>query len=204
MCVYYFATGFTMQMMFGRDLGTGKRWHNNSAKQLICKCQSHFLWPIMWPLYIRYKLMFNFVLSLISSFQERKDLGYFTRSHLWKFLATRWIWYSLCKNDQSWLIYWTMCEQIQCFLNKTNWALLFQSWDIVPASCTGVGEIIHSTKPGHYVRGRDQLRGLVSAVQHRLKKVNFHNFPSLLEAFRHYDKVGLEWLQAAWHLEPPF
>uniref|UniRef100_A0A671WIF7 EF-hand domain family, member B n=1 Tax=Sparus aurata TaxID=8175 RepID=A0A671WIF7_SPAAU len=60
----------------------------------------------------------------------------------------------------------------------------------LPPDEFGVGETIHSTKPGHYVRGRDQLRGLVSAVQHRLKKVNFHNFPSLLEAFRHYDKKG--------------
>ncbi|XP_047455206.1 EF-hand domain-containing family member B [Mugil cephalus] len=54
----------------------------------------------------------------------------------------------------------------------------------------GVGDIIHSTEPGQYVRGRDRHRSLVNAVRHHLKKANFHNFPSLLKAFRHYDKKG--------------
>ncbi|KAM9353554.1 EF-hand domain-containing family member B [Symphorus nematophorus] len=54
----------------------------------------------------------------------------------------------------------------------------------------GVGDIIHSTEPGQYVRGRDRKRSLVSAVRHHLQKVNFQNFPSLLQAFRHYDKKG--------------
>ncbi|XP_022621541.1 EF-hand domain-containing family member B isoform X2 [Seriola dumerili] len=53
-----------------------------------------------------------------------------------------------------------------------------------------VGETIHSTEPGQYVRGRDRQRSLVNTVRHHLKKVNFHNFPSLLQAFRHYDKKG--------------
>ncbi|XP_073340783.1 EF-hand domain-containing family member B [Pagrus major] len=60
----------------------------------------------------------------------------------------------------------------------------------LPPDEFGVGELIHSTEPGQYVRGRDQQRGLVNAVRHHLKKVNFQNFPSLLEAFRHYDKNG--------------
>ncbi|KAM6935605.1 EF-hand domain-containing family member B [Lycodopsis pacificus] len=54
----------------------------------------------------------------------------------------------------------------------------------------GVGDLIHSTQPGQNVRGGDRQRSLVSAVQLHLKKVNFHLFPSLLQAFRHYDKAG--------------
>ncbi|KAM7382980.1 hypothetical protein PAMP_002670 [Pampus punctatissimus] len=61
---------------------------------------------------------------------------------------------------------------------------------LLPSDKFGVGDIIHSTEPGRYTRGRDQQRSLVNAVQHHLKKVNFHNFPSLLQAFRHYDKKG--------------
>ncbi|KAI3361356.1 hypothetical protein L3Q82_013534 [Scortum barcoo] len=64
------------------------------------------------------------------------------------------------------------------------------SHDILLVSFAGVGDIIHSTEPGQYVRGRDRQRSLVNAVRHHLKKVNFHNFPSLLQAFRHYDKKG--------------
>ncbi|KAG8009806.1 EF-hand domain-containing family member B [Nibea albiflora] len=61
---------------------------------------------------------------------------------------------------------------------------------VLSADEFGVGEVIHSTEPGQFVRGRDRQRSLVNAVQHHLKKVNFHNFPSLLQAFRHYDKKG--------------
>ncbi|XP_049902222.1 EF-hand domain-containing family member B isoform X1 [Epinephelus moara] len=60
----------------------------------------------------------------------------------------------------------------------------------LPLDEFGVGDIIHSTEPGQYVRGRDQQRSLVNAVRHHLKKINFHNFPSLLQAFKHYDKAG--------------
>ncbi|XP_029307763.1 LOW QUALITY PROTEIN: EF-hand domain-containing family member B [Cottoperca gobio] len=62
--------------------------------------------------------------------------------------------------------------------------------NLLPSDEFGVGAIIHSTEPGQYVRGRETQRSLVNAVQHHLKKVNFHNFPSLLQAFRHYDKAG--------------
>uniref|UniRef100_A0A8C9YGP1 EF-hand domain family, member B n=1 Tax=Sander lucioperca TaxID=283035 RepID=A0A8C9YGP1_SANLU len=61
---------------------------------------------------------------------------------------------------------------------------------LLPPDEFGVGAIIHSTEPGQYVRGRDRQRSLVNAVRHHLKKVNFHNFPSLLQAFRHYDQAG--------------
>ncbi|KAM3872997.1 EF-hand domain-containing family member B [Diretmus argenteus] len=54
----------------------------------------------------------------------------------------------------------------------------------------GAGDLIHSAEPGQYQRGRDRQRSLVSAVRHHLKRVNFQDFPSLLEAFRHYDKKG--------------
>ncbi|XP_010772350.1 EF-hand domain-containing family member B [Notothenia coriiceps] len=53
-----------------------------------------------------------------------------------------------------------------------------------------VGALLHCTEPDEYIRDRDGQRSLVSAVQHYLKKVNFQNFPSLLQAFRHYDKAG--------------
>uniref|UniRef100_UPI0037E82E0B EF-hand domain-containing family member B n=1 Tax=Semicossyphus pulcher TaxID=241346 RepID=UPI0037E82E0B len=62
--------------------------------------------------------------------------------------------------------------------------------NLVPADEFGAGEIIHSTEPGQYTRGRDHQRSLVNAVRHHLKRVNFQNFNSLLEAFRHYDKKG--------------
>ncbi|XP_035019939.2 EF-hand domain-containing family member B [Hippoglossus stenolepis] len=54
----------------------------------------------------------------------------------------------------------------------------------------GAGEVIHSAEPGQYVRVPDQQHSLVSAVRIHLKRVNFQNFPSLLQAFRHYDKNG--------------
>ncbi|XP_071326210.1 EF-hand domain-containing family member B isoform X2 [Trachinotus anak] len=60
----------------------------------------------------------------------------------------------------------------------------------LPLDEFGVGEVIHSTEPGQYVRGQDRQRSLVNALQHHLKKINFHHFPSLLQAFRHYDKKG--------------
>ncbi|XP_034729091.1 EF-hand domain-containing family member B isoform X1 [Etheostoma cragini] len=61
---------------------------------------------------------------------------------------------------------------------------------LLPPDEFGVGAIIHSTEPGQYARGRERQRSLVNAVRHHLKKVNFHNFPSLLQAFRHYDQTG--------------
>ncbi|XP_019962469.2 EF-hand domain-containing family member B isoform X2 [Paralichthys olivaceus] len=60
----------------------------------------------------------------------------------------------------------------------------------MPLDEFGAAEVIHSTEPGTYVRGRVLQRSLVNAVQHQLKKINFQNFPSLLQAFRHYDKNG--------------
>ncbi|CAJ1062967.1 EF-hand domain-containing family member B [Xyrichtys novacula] len=66
------------------------------------------------------------------------------------------------------------------------------SGKLMPADKFGVGEIIHSTEPGQFTRSRDWDRkhSLVQAVRHHLKTINFQNFTSLLEAFRHYDKKG--------------
>uniref|UniRef100_W5L6V7 EF-hand domain family, member B n=1 Tax=Astyanax mexicanus TaxID=7994 RepID=W5L6V7_ASTMX len=54
----------------------------------------------------------------------------------------------------------------------------------------GAGDLIHSTPPSEHLRGQDRRRALVNAVRQHLKKANFHNFTSLLQAFRHYDKKG--------------
>ncbi|KAK1806369.1 hypothetical protein P4O66_004886 [Electrophorus voltai] len=55
----------------------------------------------------------------------------------------------------------------------------------------GAGDLLHCTPPSGYVRGQFWLPALVSAVRQQLKKANFHNFTSLLQAFRYYDKKGL-------------
>ncbi|ESO84516.1 hypothetical protein LOTGIDRAFT_131996, partial [Lottia gigantea] len=52
----------------------------------------------------------------------------------------------------------------------------------------GAGDLLHNRVPGSYLRGRDQQRGVVAAARQHLKKVNYHNFPDLLAAFRFYDK----------------
>ncbi|XP_077086069.1 EF-hand domain-containing family member B [Siphateles boraxobius] len=54
----------------------------------------------------------------------------------------------------------------------------------------GVGDLLHQTPPGKYLKGKDRQRALVSAVRQHLKKSNYQNFSSLLKAFRYYDKKG--------------
>ncbi|XP_066500682.1 EF-hand domain-containing family member B [Hoplias malabaricus] len=54
----------------------------------------------------------------------------------------------------------------------------------------GAGDLLHYTPPSEHLRGQDRRQTLISAVRQHLKKANFHNFPSLLQAFRHYDKKG--------------
>ncbi|XP_037640748.1 EF-hand domain-containing family member B [Sebastes umbrosus] len=61
---------------------------------------------------------------------------------------------------------------------------------LLPPAEFGVGELIHATEPAQYVRGQDQQHSLVNAVRIHLKKINFENFHSLLQAFSHYDKAG--------------
>ncbi|XP_024114067.1 EF-hand domain-containing family member B [Oryzias melastigma] len=48
----------------------------------------------------------------------------------------------------------------------------------------GAAEIIHGTDLGQYTSGP------VQALRHRLKNLNFQNFPSVTKAFQHYDKTG--------------
>ncbi|XP_069576492.1 EF-hand domain-containing family member B isoform X2 [Brachyistius frenatus] len=54
----------------------------------------------------------------------------------------------------------------------------------------GVAGVLDAARARPYVKDGDQRRSLVNAVRHQLKKLNFNNFPSLLKAFRHYDKKG--------------
>ncbi|XP_050988015.1 LOW QUALITY PROTEIN: EF-hand domain-containing family member B [Labeo rohita] len=54
----------------------------------------------------------------------------------------------------------------------------------------GAGDLLHQTPPGDYLKGKDRQRALISAVRQHLKKSNYQNFSSLLEAFRYYDKKG--------------
>nr|XP_055067357.1 EF-hand domain-containing family member B [Misgurnus anguillicaudatus] len=52
----------------------------------------------------------------------------------------------------------------------------------------GAGDLIHQTSPDECLKGKDRRRTLVNAVRQHLKKSNYQNFSSLLEAFRYYDK----------------
>ncbi|XP_060639412.2 EF-hand domain-containing family member B [Anolis sagrei] len=54
----------------------------------------------------------------------------------------------------------------------------------------GVGDLLHNRPPSEYLRGKDRERAIFTAVRQNLKKANYHNFDSLLQAFRHYDKDG--------------
>ncbi|XP_048210730.1 EF-hand domain-containing family member B [Perognathus longimembris pacificus] len=54
----------------------------------------------------------------------------------------------------------------------------------------GVGDLIHNRPLEECLRGKDRQRAMIAAVRHHLKKFNFQNFDSLLEAFHHYDKNG--------------
>ncbi|XP_062423603.1 EF-hand domain-containing family member B [Rhea pennata] len=54
----------------------------------------------------------------------------------------------------------------------------------------GVGDLLHCRVPSEFLRGKDRGRAILTAVRQNLKKANYHNFDTLLEAFRHYDKNG--------------
>lgn len=53
----------------------------------------------------------------------------------------------------------------------------------------GAGDLIHCRNPDSYLRGKDRERGVIAAMRQHLKKANYHNFPDLLAAFKHYDTV---------------
>uniref|UniRef100_A0A8C8RSP0 EF-hand domain family member B n=1 Tax=Pelusios castaneus TaxID=367368 RepID=A0A8C8RSP0_9SAUR len=54
----------------------------------------------------------------------------------------------------------------------------------------GVGDLLHNRVPSEFLRGKDRERAVFTAIRQNLKKANYHNFSTLLEAFRHYDKNG--------------
>ncbi|NXA51958.1 EFHB protein, partial [Nothocercus julius] len=54
----------------------------------------------------------------------------------------------------------------------------------------GVGDLLHCRIPSEFLRGKDRERAVLTAVRQSLKKANYHNFDTLLEAFRYYDKNG--------------
>ncbi|XP_053120115.1 EF-hand domain-containing family member B isoform X2 [Hemicordylus capensis] len=54
----------------------------------------------------------------------------------------------------------------------------------------GVGDLLHQRLPSECLRGKDRERAVFTAVRQALKKANYHNFETLLQAFRHYDKDG--------------
>ncbi|KAK3541187.1 hypothetical protein QTP86_016222 [Hemibagrus guttatus] len=61
---------------------------------------------------------------------------------------------------------------------------------LLPPDHFGAADILYATSPSEHRKGQDRRHTLVSAVRQHLKKANFHNFPSLLQAFRHYNKKG--------------
>ncbi|NWJ10505.1 EFHB protein, partial [Crypturellus undulatus] len=54
----------------------------------------------------------------------------------------------------------------------------------------GAGDLLHCRIPSEFLRGKDRERAVLTAVRQSLKKANYHNFDTLLEAFRYYDKNG--------------
>ncbi|KAJ8354475.1 hypothetical protein SKAU_G00220420 [Synaphobranchus kaupii] len=65
---------------------------------------------------------------------------------------------------------------------------------VMPEENFGVGDLMDSSSPEQFLKGTEKQRVLVNAVQEHLKKANFQNFNSLLQAFRHYDKKGQGWI----------
>lgn len=60
-----------------------------------------------------------------------------------------------------------------------------------PPEPYGVGELIHYRTPDNYQRGKEKQSSLVAFVRHHLKKANYQNFGTLLQAFEFYDKVRI-------------
>ncbi|NXL62230.1 EFHB protein, partial [Chordeiles acutipennis] len=54
----------------------------------------------------------------------------------------------------------------------------------------GVGDLFHWRVPCEFLHGKGRERAVLAAVRQSLKKANYENFDTLLEAFRHYDKNG--------------
>ncbi|XP_005099769.1 EF-hand domain-containing family member B [Aplysia californica] len=54
----------------------------------------------------------------------------------------------------------------------------------------GAGDVIHNRKMDNILRGKESQRAIVAAMRQQLKKLNYHHFDNLLEAFRFYDQEG--------------
>ncbi|CAG5126009.1 unnamed protein product, partial [Candidula unifasciata] len=54
----------------------------------------------------------------------------------------------------------------------------------------GAGDIIHNRQLDNILKGKESQRGVVAAMRQQLKKLNYHHFNNLLDAFRFYDKDG--------------
>ncbi|XP_014324405.1 EF-hand domain-containing family member B [Xiphophorus maculatus] len=61
---------------------------------------------------------------------------------------------------------------------------------VSPMGPYGAGDLLHNAEPGTFPRGPDWQRSAIGIARHFLKRVNFNNFPSLLHAFKYYDKKG--------------
>ncbi|CAM9330943.1 unnamed protein product [Lampetra fluviatilis] len=54
----------------------------------------------------------------------------------------------------------------------------------------GAGDLVHGRPRHEWLRGSERQRALLAAVRHCLKVANYNSFPSLLDAFCHYDRNG--------------
>ncbi|KAK0045778.1 EF-hand domain-containing family member B [Biomphalaria pfeifferi] len=54
----------------------------------------------------------------------------------------------------------------------------------------GAGDVIHNRKMNNILKGKENQRAVVAAIRQQLKKLNYHHFNNLLEAFRFYDQEG--------------
>lgn len=89
------------------------------------------------------------------------------------------------------ILQWTQSEPLSEGSTGTEAAAGKTFGILPPADQYGAGDMIHRSDPGQFSRGPAPERSLVNAIRHHLKKVNYHLFPSLLQAFRHYDKRDL-------------
>lgn len=185
--VLFFAAGFTIQRLLCRDQGTRKSWRNNLVKRLDCK----FLVTdrVLRFLHINQLISHNPIFFFFF-FSRKKNTLEFSPGHTFGTLSLP---------DEYGRVYFfkkTTKKQKQntplCvsrrFLSFNTRTQLSQPTLVTVA---GVGGVVHSVLPGHFMRDRETHRSLVNAVRHSLKKLNFRSFPTLLEAFRHYDKVKL-------------
>lgn len=82
-------------------------------------------------------------------------------------------------------------EQVHDPIKDTMSAAEDQAFGVTGNSDSyGAGDLIHARSMPTCQRGRDKQRGMLAAIRQQLKKANYHNFSSLMHAFKHYDKEG--------------